>query len=130
MKLNKKKKGFTLIELMAVIAIIAILAAVLVPSITGYVTRAKVSAVRSEARTLINAAEIYNSTAESSLLSEDSTVTNITGSTGITVKADDIKRIATDVKISTLRKLANGQIADSVIETGIADGTFNQADDK
>ncbi|MDY3360351.1 MAG: prepilin-type N-terminal cleavage/methylation domain-containing protein, partial [Clostridium celatum] len=33
MKLNKKKKGFTLIELMAVIAIVAILAAVLVPTV-------------------------------------------------------------------------------------------------
>ena len=37
----KKKKGFTLIELMAVIAIIAILAAVLVPTVSGYITRSK-----------------------------------------------------------------------------------------
>lgn len=38
---NDKKKAFTLIELMSVIAIIAILAAVLVPSIVGYINRSK-----------------------------------------------------------------------------------------
>ena len=37
----RKKKGFTLIELMAVIAITAILAAVLVPTVSGYINRSK-----------------------------------------------------------------------------------------
>lgn len=38
-KLNKK--GFTLIELIVVIAILAILAAILIPAITGYITKAQ-----------------------------------------------------------------------------------------
>ena len=38
-KLNKK--GFTLIELIVVIAILAILAAILIPAITGYIKRAE-----------------------------------------------------------------------------------------
>ena len=41
-KLNKKK-GFTLVELMVVIAIIGFLAAILVPIMIGYVTRSHVS---------------------------------------------------------------------------------------
>ena len=63
MNLKKKKKGFTLIELMAVIAIIAILAAVLVPTVSGYINRSKKSAIITQIRTVVNAVEVYNSTA-------------------------------------------------------------------
>lgn len=40
-KIQKSKKGFTLIEMVLVIAIIVILAAVLVMNIAGYLQRAK-----------------------------------------------------------------------------------------
>jgi len=40
-KIQKSKKGFTLIEMVLVIAIIVILAAVLVMNIGGYLNRAK-----------------------------------------------------------------------------------------
>ena len=41
---NTKKKGFTLVELVIVIAVIAILAAVLIPTFTSVITRANQSA--------------------------------------------------------------------------------------
>lgn len=59
----KRKKGFTLIELMAVIAILAILAAVLVPTVTGYINRSKKSAVITQVRTVVNAIKTYDLTA-------------------------------------------------------------------
>ena len=62
MNLKKRKKGFTLIELMAVIAIIAVLAAVLVPTVNGYITRSKMTAILTQVRNAVTAIETHNAT--------------------------------------------------------------------
>jgi prepilin-type N-terminal cleavage/methylation domain-containing protein len=53
------KKAFTLIELLIVVAIIAILAAIAVPNFLEAQTRAKVSRVKSDLRTLATGVESY-----------------------------------------------------------------------
>ncbi|MCR6514825.1 type II secretion system GspH family protein [Clostridium sp. LY3-2] len=56
---GKKKKGFTLIELVAVVAIIGILAAILVPKIAGYMKEAKKTAVIDQSRKVTMAVDAY-----------------------------------------------------------------------
>lgn len=52
MKLKNNKKGFTLVELVIVIAVIAILAAVLIPTFGGVINNARESAAKQEASSL------------------------------------------------------------------------------
>lgn len=52
MKNLKNKKGFTIVELVIVIAVIAILAAVLIPTFGGVIEKANYSAAQQEARNL------------------------------------------------------------------------------
>ncbi|MFH1616873.1 MAG: type II secretion system protein [Planctomycetota bacterium] len=54
-----KKKGFTLVELMLVVLIVAILAAVLVPMIIGKINKAKWSEANASAGTVRTAVRVY-----------------------------------------------------------------------
>jgi type IV pilus assembly protein PilA len=57
--LNKNQRGFTLIELMIVIAIIGILAAIAIPQFSAYRTRSYNAAANSDLRNAVTAQEAY-----------------------------------------------------------------------
>ena len=57
MKKLHQKHGFTLVELICVLVILAVLAALLVPSLTGYIDKAKQQSVISEANGIWTAAQ-------------------------------------------------------------------------
>ena len=54
-----KSKGFTLIELAVVLAIISVLAAVLTPVVVGYLDQARLARAQADVRTIADAIKMY-----------------------------------------------------------------------
>ena len=61
---SNKTKGFTLVELLIVIVVIAILAAISIVAYNGVTQKARDDERQSNARNLVNAAASYNSSSE------------------------------------------------------------------
>jgi prepilin-type N-terminal cleavage/methylation domain-containing protein len=57
---NRKDHGFTIVELLVVIVVIGILAAITIVSYTGITARAKTTQAQSNAQTVQSVAETYN----------------------------------------------------------------------
>lgn len=81
---NTKKRGFTIVELVIVIAVIAILASVLIPTFTNLVTKAKKSAAMQNARSAWTAYLADEALAGHDLPKDDGCIEVTTGETGNT----------------------------------------------
>jgi len=60
-KLIKRQKGFTLIELLIVLAVLGILAAVVIPNVTGFLSRGKERAWSTDRQVLQTAVDAWRS---------------------------------------------------------------------
>lgn len=57
--MKKKVKGFTLVELIVVVAIIGVLSAILIPSMMGYVKKTKYATANANAKEIFNNLSSY-----------------------------------------------------------------------
>ncbi len=84
----KNRKGFTLIELIVVIVIIGILAAIIIPRLSGFTDTAQARAAEADARTVLTAlATIYAAT-DGNTAAKDAAVIAQTGLTDLTGPMD------------------------------------------
>jgi len=119
-KLLKNQKGFTLIELLAVIVILAIIAAIAIPAINTIIKHSKISAIKSDAVQVINAAKLYVSS-------------NSVPDKGIIQKTDIDKYLDDEVNLSTYTVTVDengGKMVYKLTGTGQDDGvtvTFTDA---
>ena len=111
--LKNKKKGFTLIELVAVMAIIAILSAAFIPRYGNYITQAKKVSILNEAKSIVTAYESvkYKSTTKN----ENETI-------GSDLQGDNLP-----IEKDSLKKLGNATVAQCklLLDTENHDFTLN-----
>lgn len=111
--LKNKKKGFTLIERVAVMAIIAILSAAFIPRFGNYITQAKKVSILNEAKSIVTAYESvkYKSTTKN----ENETI-------GSDLQGDNLP-----IEKDSLKKLGNATVAQCklLLDTENHDFTLN-----
>lgn len=116
----KNKKGFTLIELIVVIAILGILASVLVPQLSGFTEKARMAQVLTDAAAIATVADALY--IENGTIPTQNEVKNMAGVNGdLTINTSTTAAIGTNryvlftYKIEDMGSVSRQQLADGSI---------------
>ena len=105
----KNEKGLTLIELLAVIVILGIVAAIAIPAIGNIIDNQRVKAVKADAANIISAAQIYYADSGSS---DEFTIGHAADNTG-TDYVDLAGATATGITVTS-----DGEISGTLVKNG------------
>src|SRR5438128_5518705 len=116
-----KSRGFTLIELAVVLAIISVLAAVLTPIVVGYLDQARLARAQADVRTIADAIKMYrNDTGvypffDTSTAAGLGTKTNVAGGKDVVATANGnwvvtVAFTSPNVTANTMESYLNGNI--------------------
>jgi general secretion pathway protein G len=106
-EMMKAKRGFTLVEILIVVVILGILAAIVIPQFTGASTEAKESSLVSDLQTIRSQIELYkiqhNDTVPGEILQSDGSITTATDATFVEAlcsKTDQYGNVGTDPTVN------------------------------
>ncbi|MBD5115750.1 MAG: prepilin-type N-terminal cleavage/methylation domain-containing protein [Ruminococcaceae bacterium] len=131
----KEKKGFTLVELIVVIAIIAILTAVIVPLVGRYSAQATYTTLQDAAKTISNS--VNTAISDATMMGSISSMTGLTGSKAndsltVTAEGGAGTQIDTDIVDKTTSALEatlpNGCTFHVLISNNTVQGVIYSAD--
>lgn len=116
-KSHSKKRAFTLIELVVVIAIVAVLAAAFTPKLSGYMDEARKVVVLDQAKRVLTAYENLN--LKFNTLTEKDYIESVVSLSGSPVTLSEITKIPSRFTIEDCRNLLNTEKYDFTMTNGI-----------